>query len=130
GRALVLADVVEVGLDLQLVEGALQERVVAVEAQQVELTGRRHADLAAGGGEVVAEGAVAALAGGLQVALDELAGGLERQELAPQLLRLGEAEVGLVDVDGDPAHPAVLPGGAEGREELGDALGAGAAGER
>jgi len=74
-------------------------------------------------GQVVLERAVRALAGRLQIALDPLAGAAQRQHLPPQLLGLGQAEFGVLDVDGQALDPAVAHGGPESGIELGDAPG-------
>ncbi len=118
---LVLAGGGELGLDPQLVQGAAQEDAVGVEAQQVDVAGRRQRDAVAGRDQVVGQRAVAALAGGLEIALDELAGRGRPGQQAPQLLRLAEPEAGALDVERHAGGRAVVARPLEGAEERSEA---------
>lgn len=111
GGALELAGGQEARLDAQLLEPATQEETVSVEAKQVDLARRGKGERRAGRGEVVLERPVAAFAGRLEKAVDGLAGLVELGDLAAKLLRLGQAEGGVLNVERDADHGRIGAGG-------------------
>src|SRR5690606_2481473 len=113
GGALELAGGQERWFDAQLVERAAQEEGVRPEAEQVELARRGHGERRTGRGDEVLERPVAPFAGGIEVAGDELARRDGGVDLAAQLDRLGEAEVGVAEAQRHAAHGRSAPRGGE-----------------
>ncbi len=111
--ALVGPDVAKRRFDAQLVESAAKKRRVGPQTEQVELAGRSERDRFTGGGEVISERPVAALAGGFEIALGELACRAQALELAAQLLRFRQPESGILDVHRHATHPRIGARGAE-----------------
>ncbi len=120
GGALELAGGQEARLDAELLEPAAQEETVGVEAKQVDLARRGERERRAGRGEVVLERAVAAFAGGLEKAVHGLPGLVELGDLAAKLLRLGQAEGGVLDVERDADHGRIGAGGEKSAVEQGE----------
>ncbi len=99
---LVLADPLELRLDAELVEGALEERHLGGEARDVEESGRRGGDLRAARGEVVL-----GVARGLEVGPGGLAAAAEPHERVAQVLDARPAGVDRAHAKHEPAHGRV-----------------------
>ena len=118
GRALELLALADLRLDAQPVERGAQERLLHHEAHGRDFARRLQEDAVGAGGDVVVQGAVAALAEGLGEGMDRLAAALEARDRVADLLRLGDVERPATDLQHHALDAAVVGGGLQAQHDV------------